>query len=131
VYVRFVPATTGSGASVIVTCRSASEATVVVALALSFAGLLSAVDVVAVAVSESTVPAATLAPICTVSVNAALVVPRLAFVHVTVPPAPTAGVVHVQPPGEASDTNVVPAGSVSASVTVAALLGPALATVIV
>jgi len=49
----------------------------------------------------------------------------------TVPPAPTAGVVHDQPPGDDSDTNVVFAGSVSESAAVMALLGPALSTVMV
>ena len=42
-----------------------------------------------------------------------------AFEQVTVPVPPTAGVVHDQPAGvAASETNVVPAGSVSESVTV-------------
>ena len=47
------------------------------------------------------------------------------------PPAPTAGVVHDQPPGVESDTNVVDAGSVSVSTTDAAGSGPLLATVMV
>src|SRR4051812_44133869 len=130
-YVRFAPATTGSGASDTMTCRSESEATVVVAVALLFAELLSAVDVEAVAEFDSTVPAATAGSICTSSVNTALVMPRLAIEQFTGPPAPTAGVVHDQPAADDKETNVVPAGSVSARVTLAALLGPAFATVIV
>jgi hypothetical protein len=65
-------------------------------------------------------------------VNVALApVPRVAIEQSTLPPAPTAGVVHVQPAGVASDTKVVPGGSVSASVALVAALGPELATVIV
>ena len=47
------------------------------------------------------------------------------------PPAPTAGVVHDQPAGVESETNVVDAGSVSVITTDAAGSGPLLATVIV
>ena len=49
----------------------------------------------------------------------------------TVPAIPTDGVVQLHPPGDESDTKVVPAGNVSESETAAALLGPALFTVIV
>lgn len=45
-----------------------------------------------------------------------------------VPFAPGAGVVHDQPPGAVSETNVVPAGSGSLSVTLIALPGPAFVT---
>jgi hypothetical protein len=57
----------------------------------------------------------------------------VAAVQLTVPAAPTAGVVHVNagPAIWVDETKVVPAGSRSESVTVAAALGPALATVIV
>ena len=69
--------------------------------------------------------------IATVRVKTALPTARLGFEQVTVPLVPTAGVVHDQPPGEESDTNVVPAGSGSERLTLAALLGPALVTVMV
>ena len=98
---------------------------------LSFPGLGSLVDEDAVAVFESTVPAATLGSTATVSVKTALPTPRLAVEQDTVPTEPTAGVVHDQPPGDANDTKVVPVGKVSESETEAALLGPALLTVIV
>src|SRR4029453_6828122 len=49
----------------------------------------------------------------------------------TVPPAPTAGVVHDQPPGADNETNVVAAGKGSEIDTAAAALGPAVTTVIV
>lgn len=117
--------------STFVTDRSAEAATVVVDVPLSLPGFGSELDEEAVAVFESTVPAATSGPTATVSVNTALVTPRLGFEHDTEPPEPTAGVVHDHPPGDDSDTKVVPAGSVSVSEADAALLGPAFATVMV
>jgi hypothetical protein len=129
-YVRLLPALTGSGLSVFVTDTSADVLTVVVAVALSLPALLSPVPL-SVAVFEITVPVATLASTFTVNVNTALPTAIEAFVQLTVPPAPIAGVVQLQPPGDENDTNVVPAGSVSDIDAFAALLGPALATVIV
>ena len=55
---------------------------------------------------------------------------KLGFVQETVPVAPTAGVVHDQPPVVDSDTKVVPAGSVSVKLALAALLGPLFVSVI-
>ena len=65
------------------------------------------------------------------SVKTALVTPRVAIEQLIAPVPPTAGVVHDQPAGADSDTNVVPVGTVSESATVVALLGPALFTVMV
>src|SRR6266852_2662421 len=113
VYVKFVPAVTGSGVSTFVNERSADAATVVVAVPLSLPGFGSLVADEAVAVLEMTVPAAVDGSAATVSVNTALPTARLGFEQETVPPAPTAGVVHDQPPGDDSATNVVPAGKVS------------------
>ena len=67
----------------------------------------------------------------TVNVKTALPNPRVAIEQDTVPPIPTDGVVQLQPPGDERDTKVVPAGNVSESETDAALLGPALFTVMV
>ena len=78
-----------------------------------------------------TVPAETEEATVTTRVKVAAPGARVAAEHETVPPAPIAGVVHDQPPGDDSETNVVPAGSVSESETDAALLGPALVTVMV
>ena len=103
----------------------------VVAVALLLAAFGSVVVVATVAVLERTVAAATEAPTFTTSVNTALPGAKLALVHEMLPLAPTAGVVHDQPPAEASETKVVPAGRLSASDAAAALLGPALATVMV
>ena len=68
-----------------------------VALEVSFSGLLSASEVT-VASLVYCVPFAALAGICATSwkVLCALT-STLAFVQVTVPPAPTAGVVQLQP----------------------------------
>ena len=52
-------------------------------------------------------------------------------VQVAVPVPPTGGVVHVQPAGAASETNVVFAGTLSVSETLVAALGPALFSVMV
>jgi hypothetical protein len=94
-----------------------------------FAGVASVVaeETVAVFVIEPLAPVATL----TTSVKTTLPGASEATEQEIVPLAPTAGVVHVQPTGEVSDTNVVFAGSGSDSATVVALLGPALLTVIV
>ena len=54
-----------------------------------------------------------------------------ALLHETVPVAPTAGVVHVQPAGAVSETKEVPAGSGSDNAAVVALLGPAFVAVMV
>jgi hypothetical protein len=117
----------------LVTERSvpAPALTVVVAVALPLPVFGSVVADEAVAVLESTVPAGTAAPTATVNVKTALPTPNDAFVHEIAPVAPTAGVVHDQPAGDESDTNVVSAGSVSASAAVLALLGPPLVTVMV
>ena len=84
---------------------------------------------VAEAASLMTVPPAVPAFTSTVSVKVA--VPALAsavvFVQVTVPVAPTAGVVHVQPVTAGKNWKVVFAGIASVKVTgVAALAGPLL-----
>jgi hypothetical protein len=54
---------------------------------------------------------------------------RLGSVHVTLPVAPTAGVVHVQPAGADIEAKVVLAGTASRNVTAAAAAGPLLVTV--
>jgi hypothetical protein len=82
-----------------------------VAIPLSFPGFGSAVEDDAVAVFEIDVLAA--GSTATVKVNTSLRTPRDAEEQDTVPPAPTAGVVQDQPPGEANDTNVVPDGNIS------------------
>ncbi len=126
-----LPAPTGSGLSTTVTPRSANADTNVFAVALLLPATGSVVVDDTVAVFESTVPLASAAPTLTTSVRTALPAGIEARVQLTVPPAPTAGVVQLQPPGFANDTNVVPAGSVSDTLTAAALLGPALVTVMV
>ena len=84
-----------------------------------------------VAVLAMTVPGVTPAPTWTTKVKTALPIPNDVWLQETVPPEPAAGVVQLHPAGEASETKVVPVGSGSESVAPAALLGPALATVMV
>lgn len=60
-----------------------------------------------------------------------VVVARSAFVQLTVPLAPTAGVVHDQPTGLETETKVKPAGKTSFIAALLALSGPEFVTVIV
>lgn len=127
-----LPGATGSGVSVLVTERSALPApTVVVAVPDSLPVFGSVVVDDAVAVFDSTVPGTVAGSTATMSVNTALPAGNDAIEQEIVPPAPIMGVVHDQPPGDASDTKVVPAGKISDRLTPAALLGPALDAVMV
>ena len=80
---------------------------------------------------DNTVPLAIDDSTVTTSVKTASPTPSDGLEQEMVPVPPTAGVVHDQPAGDASDTNVVFAGSVSDSEADAASLGPALLTVMV
>lgn len=117
--------------SVLVIARSAEALTVVVAVALLLAELPSAVADVIVAVLERTVPFDTDGETATVSVKIALPAANEALEQVTVPPAPIAGVVQDQPPAADNETKVVPVGSVSLQLALAAVSGPLLVAVIV
>jgi hypothetical protein len=126
----FAPPGTAVAGPVLAIARSADGDALPVDVELLLPGFVSVVAVVTVAVFEMAVPVRTAGVTPTVSVktpdaNGA----RDAIEHDTVPPAPTAGVVHAHPPGDASETNVVPAGSVSDSATVTAVDGAAFATV--
>ena len=81
---------------------------------------------------ETIAPSGVVGATCTITVNCALAVAASVPVQVVVPAAPTGGLIHMKegPLVWLSDTNVVPAGSASVSVTVWASLGPPLATVI-
>ena len=106
--------------------------TTVDAVEVSFSELGSAVAVLTVAVLFKNVPGGVATSVLTTRVKASpLVIARLAFVQLTVPFAPTIGVVHGQPAGDDSETNVVPAGSGSFNAALAAGSGPELTTVIV
>src|SRR5438874_1890404 len=106
--------------------------TALVCVAALLAPVGSAVLLVTVAVSDNTVPLATLAltPITTVNVAEAPAA-RVAMLPETMPFVPVAGFVKVNagPLGCVSETNVVPAGSVSRSETLWASFGPLLVTV--
>lgn len=111
--------------------RSAAAITFVVAVALLFVRLSSAVAEVVMAVFESSVPAATAGLTATVKANTALPRATLGLTQAIVPAAPTAGVVHDQPAIAGSETKAVPTGKVSLHDAVAAAAGPLLVTVMV
>src|SRR5438067_5170798 len=123
----FPPAFTGSGASLLVTDRSARAMTVVVAVAELLPGHGSSVSLVTVAVLLSVVPFGVLAFTITTSRNVAFApVPNMEIVQLTVPVPPTAGVEQRKagPLVCAKETNVVFAGVASVSETLTAALGP-------
>jgi hypothetical protein len=114
----------------LVTERSATAFTVVVAVCELLAALESLV--VAETVAVLLIDAAAAAVGVTTSVNTAdAPLATLGFVQFTVPFAPTAGVVQVHPAGAASETKFTPAGSASLSDALAATAGPLLVTVMV
>src|SRR5438034_1034468 len=132
VYVRVPPGRTGSGESVLVTARSASARTVVVAVALLLPVLASAVVELTVAVLEIVLPSSAAGLTWTPRVKVAVApLANEAVVQFTVPVEPAAGVVQLQPAGVGIDWNVVCDGNGSFMVTLAAAFGPALLTVIV
>src|SRR5262245_34708790 len=124
-------ATAGSGESDFRTRRLALASTVVAAVAALLPETGSSADVT-VAVVLRTVPFAIPAPTFTTSVKDTLApADSAALVQLTVPVAPTAGVVQLHPAGELRDTKVVPAGRESARATVVALAAVRLVTPIV
>ena len=126
-----MPTITGSGESLIVIDKSADAVTVVVAVAVSLPVFGSGVVEVTTAELEITVPDATDGVTLTVKVNTLLPGEKLDNEHEIEPVTPTAGVVHVQAPAVASETNVVPVGKASVRVTELALFGPLFVAVIV
>jgi hypothetical protein len=116
-----------------VTERSADVATVVVAVPLSSPEFPSAAAEVAVAVFVRTVPAVTDGSTATTRVKSTpgLVTAKEGLEQETFPVAPTAGVVQDQPPGDESETNVVPDGRTSSNNAETAASGPLFVTVIV
>ena len=96
------------------------------------AGFVSRVVVAVVTVSLMMVPDAVPAVTFTITVKLAVTDgARVDMVQVIVPVPPTAGVVHDQPVGGVIETNVVFVGTVSVTLTDAALPGPPFVTVCV
>jgi len=123
------PTAVGVGGPLFVTARSALELTIVFAVALLFAGLLSVVVVVTLAVLLIVVPFGVAAFTFATSVKVAEA-PLIsdAIEHVVVAPVAQ---MNVGPVVWFSETNVVVAGSVSLNETVEASDGPLFATVMV
>ena len=91
----------------------------------------SAALVVPVTVLDSTVPPAVSGGTATVSVKTAEPTANDTWAHDTEPVAPTGGVEQDHPPGDESDTNVVPAGTGSLNEASVAGSGPLLLAVMV
>src|SRR2546429_346872 len=123
----FVPAMTVAG-PVLVTARSAWVLTVVVAVALLLPGTVSVVEVVAVAVLLSVPLFAALGLTRATNWNEADC-PLASDAMVSLIALPVLFSVKEGPLAWLCDTKVVPAGSVSARVTLAAAPGPVLVTV--
>jgi hypothetical protein len=123
-YVRFWPANTGSGESLLVSARFAAALTVllVVEVLLPDTGSPTLLDTVAVLLSVPTAPAPGVTTMVTVALAPLFSVP-MEQVTVAVP---------LQVPDvDAAETNVTVAGRVSLTLTPVAVLGPALFTVMV
>src|SRR5688572_25154063 len=110
-----------------------SSATSVSSVSALLPGVGSVVAEETVAVLAMIVPSGTSLSTFTTRTNVAVApAASVGLVDVTVPPElPTAGSMLFQPAGSTNDTNVVPGGITSVSVTLAASLGPLLVTVIV
>lgn len=131
----FALGATVDGAAELVTAMSAEAglATRVFTVAVLFARLLSLMPELTESVSLMVVPLGVATPTWTTSVKVESAF--MAFdgkVQERFPPAPTAGVVHVQPAGEdVRETNVVLVGMASLKTTFTAESGPLLFTVCV
>src|SRR5215470_14395486 len=112
----FAPAVTGDGAPELATTRSTSEFAIVVVVVVLLALVGSLVVEETVEVAVIVVPIAVAAFTFTIT-EMFTVVPAamLGFVQVTVPVAPTAGVVHDHPAGTRTPWNVVFVGVASVS----------------
>ena len=133
VYVTVPPLTTEVTFVVFVIDKSALAGASATAFALFAASPLSGSDVDDDALALFvTAPLVELLATITTSVKFAVdPFARLAFVHVIVPLAPIAGVVHVKPDGFAIDWNSSDAGKTSVIVAFAAASGPELCNEIV
>jgi hypothetical protein len=125
VYVILAPAVTGLGAPLSVTARSQAVATGVVVVVLLVSEFAAETDEVAV-IGVAVILGATLT---TTTMAADVFAARLGSVQVTLPVAPTAGLVHVQPAGAETEANVALVGTASRKLTVVAAEGPLLVIV--
>jgi|ERR1700677_19835 hypothetical protein len=123
------PAVTGLGVPLSVTARSQIVVTGVAVVVLLLAELGSAVEEETVEVAVIVVAAIEDATFTTTIMLADAPEARLASVQVTVPVAPTAGVVQVQPAGAEIDAKVVLVGTTSVKTAFVELAGPLFVTV--
>ena len=123
------PAVTGLGVPLSVTARSQIVVTGVAVVVLLLAELGSAVEEETVEVAVMVVAAIEDATFTTTIILAEAPEAKLASVQVTVPVAPTAGVVQIQPAGAEMDAKVVLVGTTSVKVAFVELAGPLFVTV--
>jgi hypothetical protein len=123
------PAVTGLGVPLSVTARSQIVVTGVAVVVLLLAELGSEVEEETVEVAVMVVAAIEDATFTTTIILAEAPEARLASVQVTVPVAPTAGVVQIQPAGAEMDAKVVLVGTTSVKVAFVELAGPLFVTV--
>ncbi len=126
---KLTPAGATLGA-LLTTLRSARALIVVVAVAVLLPATGSVVVLVAFAALASTVPSATLAPTCTITLMIAEL-PATIVLSVSLMLLPLLLSVNTALPDWLCDTNAVPLGRVSLRATLWASLGPLLLTVIV
>src|SRR5580704_1448740 len=123
------PAATGLGLPLLVTARLQAVLTVVTMVVLLLAEVGSLVaeetDELAVMLAAMTVDATFTTTMMSAEVPEAMV----GSVQVTLPVAPTAGVVHVQPAGAETEAKVVLVGVASVKLTAEAAAGPLFVTV--
>ena len=128
----FAPGATVPGEAELVTLMSAEAgaATRVFTVAVLLARLVSFTPELTESVSLMVVPAGTAAPTLTTNVKVESVLGSFdGKVQEIFPEAPTAGVVHVHPAGDARETKVVPEGMASLNTKLRAGCGPLLLTV--
>ena len=124
-----LPAVTGLGVPLSVTAKSQMVVTGVAVVVLLLAELGSVVEEETVEVAVIVVAAIEEATFTTTIMLADAPEAKLASVQVTVPVAPTAGVVQVQPAGAEIEANVVFVGTTSVKVAFVELAGPLFVTV--
>lgn len=125
------PAATGLGVPLFVTAKSQAVVTGVVMIVLLLAELGSLVEEEIEEFAVMVVAGTVGATFTTTMMSADAPEARLGSVQVTLPVAPTAGVVHVQPTGAETEANVVLVGTASRKLTVEAAAGPLFVTVCV
>jgi hypothetical protein len=129
VSVMLLPAETGLGVPALVTDRSQAVATGVATVVLLLAELGSLVEAETEELAVTVVAATVAATFTTTMICDDALAARVVAVQVTLPVAPTAGVVQDQPAGTEIEANVVLVGTACTKLTADADPGPLFVTV--